>query len=389
MTPTLPKLLTRSCSGKHVLLALGALVTLTLSYANGFATLASELDKPQRCTLERSYKMVGYNCANLNLKEIPQSLKSTLEIFDLSFNRIRDLNRQSFTRYPDVKYLYLFENMIQNIEEGTFSELTSLEAIDLSNNALKTIPLEFFRLPLLRNLYVAHNALLDLVQDMDRLQKPIAAPLQVLNLADCWLQRLPNFGIMPDLWQLNISFNPLVELTIDQFAPMCNLKSLDMNGTQTPICACQTITTELTARRTKIVSSNPHCTLLFSSEQSICAQEAEESLVSVAPVRSEYQQCLEVRSSRKRDTEAKTAWFRISMAVLACIVVFSLILYYFHRRNVKNMKRKQNAYGGRYKAPPGGPDTINRVKVPSLHENDDHVSIIENGKCDKLLKDCD
>lgn len=60
----------------------------------------------------------------------------------MSFNRIRELERASFEKYTDIRYLYLFENMIQTVEPGTFAQLTSLEAIDLSSNALTTIPLE-------------------------------------------------------------------------------------------------------------------------------------------------------------------------------------------------------------------------------------------------------
>ncbi|XP_058459365.1 uncharacterized protein LOC131435467 isoform X2 [Malaya genurostris] len=360
-------------NGDRVLLALGALITLTLSFANGFATLATELDRPMRCQLERTYRMVGYNCANLNLKEIPQTLKSNLQILDLSFNRIRDLNKQSFARYTDVKYLYLFENMIQNIEEDTFTELTGLEALDLSSNALKSVPVEIFRLPLLRNLYVSNNALHDLEEDLMLLDKPIRAPIQILNMADCWLTKLPNFGILPDLWQLNISSNPMTELTVEQFSPMCNLRSLDLNNTQIPICACQTMTTELTARRTKILNNHPHCTPLFASEQSICAQD-----VSPAPPNTDFQQCMDVRNSRILDTKAKTAWFKISLGVLTCIVVFSLILCYFHKRNVKSMKDNNNK-PGKISVP------IHRVMVPS----GDELPIVENGNRDKLIHNCD
>ncbi|XP_053688175.1 CD180 antigen [Sabethes cyaneus] len=359
--------------GKRILLTLGALVTLTLSFVNGFATLATDLDKPQRCLQERTYKMVGYNCANLNLKEIPQSLKSNLQILDLSFNRIRDLNRHSFSRYTDVKYLYLFENMIQNIEDDTFSELSSLEALDLSSNALKTIPLELFRLPLLRNLYVAHNALSDLDRNLPLLDKPVQAPIQILSLADCWLTKLPNFGILPDLWQLNISSNPMTELTVDQFSPMCNLRSLDLNNTQIQICSCQLITAELSTRRTKILNSHPHCTPLFSAEQSICAQD-----VSPATPTTDYQQCMEIRTARKLNTEAKTAWFKISLGVLTCIVLFSLILYCLHKRNAKSMKANKNKHGNKT-AP------IHKVMVPS----GDELPIVENGNRDKLINDCD
>lgn len=35
---------------------------------------------PKTCTMERVYKMVGYVCSNLNLKEIPQHLRSSLEV---------------------------------------------------------------------------------------------------------------------------------------------------------------------------------------------------------------------------------------------------------------------------------------------------------------------
>ncbi|XP_055626877.1 toll-like receptor 3 isoform X2 [Toxorhynchites rutilus septentrionalis] len=358
-------------SAKQILLTLSALITLTLSYANGFATLATDMDRPQRCQLERIYKMAGYNCANLNLKEIPQSLKSNLQIFDLSYNRIRDLNRQSFARYTDIKYLYLFENMIQNIEEGTFSDLTTLEAIDLSHNALKSIPLELFRLPILRNLYVASNALHDLERDLELLEKPIKAPLQVLSLADCWLTRLPNFGILPDLWQLNISSNPMTELDIDHFSPMCHLRSLDTNNTQIPICACQSITTELTARRVTLINIHPHCKPLFATEQNICTQGS--TTTPIAPS-SEYDQCMEVRKSRKLDTEAKTAWLKISLGVLGCILVFSLVLYCFHKRNAKTMENN-NKFS---KSPP-----------PPINRLGGEASIVENGKREKLINDCD
>lgn len=323
-------------TGKRVLLALGALVTLTLSYANGFATLPTDMTK--RCTLERYQKMIGYNCADLKLKEIPQNLKSNLLIIDLSFNRIRDLKTYSFSRYTDVKYLYLFENMIQNIEEGTFSELANLEALDLSNNALNTIPLELFHLPLLRNLYVAYNNLANLEEDLLTLEKPIRAPLQILSLAECWLKRLPNFGILPDLWQLNISSNPMTDLTVDQFSPMCNLRSLDLNATHVPTCSCQLITSELSTRRTVIYNKHPNCF----TESIICQQES--STLTPSTKTDEYQQCMDVRNTRKLDTEAKSAWFKISLGVVACIVLFSTILCYFHRRNAKKMKENSKKH---------------------------------------------
>lgn len=92
-------------------------------------------------------------------------LRLIFQVLDVSFNRIRDLNKHSFARYHDIKYLYLFENMIQNVEPDTFSHLNELEAIDLATNALTTIPLELFDLPLLRNIYLNSNALGNSIED--------------------------------------------------------------------------------------------------------------------------------------------------------------------------------------------------------------------------------
>lgn len=51
------------------------------------------------------------------------------QVFDLSLNRIRELTKKSFARYSNVKLLYLFDNAIQFIQDGTFVHLTSLEVI--------------------------------------------------------------------------------------------------------------------------------------------------------------------------------------------------------------------------------------------------------------------
>ncbi len=35
---------------------------------------------PKKCTLERVYKMDGYVCSNMNLKDVPQHLRSGFEV---------------------------------------------------------------------------------------------------------------------------------------------------------------------------------------------------------------------------------------------------------------------------------------------------------------------
>lgn len=52
----------------------------SLYFSNGLAQSISELERPKRCIMERVYNMMGYNCAKLDLREIPQNLKSSTEV---------------------------------------------------------------------------------------------------------------------------------------------------------------------------------------------------------------------------------------------------------------------------------------------------------------------
>lgn len=42
-------------------------------------------DYPKVCVLERVYKKVGYVCSHLDLKEVPQYLKTSLQVCKLLF----------------------------------------------------------------------------------------------------------------------------------------------------------------------------------------------------------------------------------------------------------------------------------------------------------------
>lgn len=50
---------------------------IPFSYAmTTLITAKNEMERPQRCYPEKVYKRSGYNCANINLKEIPQYMKN-------------------------------------------------------------------------------------------------------------------------------------------------------------------------------------------------------------------------------------------------------------------------------------------------------------------------
>lgn len=89
---------------------------------------------------------------------------------------------------------------------------------------------------------------------IQKLQKPIAAPLQKLFLARCRLTKLPDFGILPELVQLNVSFNLFNEITPQQFSPLCKLSKLDIkNCTKINPCMCKTLTDYFNRRNIFII----------------------------------------------------------------------------------------------------------------------------------------
>lgn len=73
-------------------------------------------------------------------------------------------------------------------------------------------------------------------------EKPIAAPLQKISIANCRLASLPDFGVLPDLYHLNISYNQLDQITPQQFSPYCSLSNLVIeNSTHLTPCMCKTL----------------------------------------------------------------------------------------------------------------------------------------------------
>jgi hypothetical protein len=144
--------------------------------------------------------------------------------------------------------------MITKIEPGTFSQLKQLETLDLSQNALREVPAEIFNLPSLRKLYLAENELKNV--GFSNITKPVKAPLIYLNIASTEIDKVPDFGILPDLLYMNLSFNNLTQLAPEQFAPLCQINHVDINKTNVGACQCHQINTfiENELQRTPILT---------------------------------------------------------------------------------------------------------------------------------------
>ncbi|XP_070499318.1 peroxidasin homolog pxn-1-like [Chironomus tepperi] len=306
-------------------------ITFSLLIINITSTdaFARDPSKPVGCELERVKKMVGYVCTNLNLDKIPKNLKSSTEVLDISHNHIKNLLRTSFEPYLDLKFLYLQENRIRDIEDETFSKLEDLEALDLSGNGLIHIPPEIFKLPRLRNLYIADNSF----RSFDNIPSPIIAPLQKLDLSRNNLERIPKeIGILPDLYHLNISSNPLRDLTPQQFSPFCHLKEVNISDSRlkTMRCDCEKVTRFLERKRDIYIFS-------FYCDGNSAECRFENSTFTETD---DYEKCMSIRRQVLEHETAQVTWSIIGLSVLGFLIIFIGCLYCIHRRNVNQMRKK-------------------------------------------------
>lgn len=160
--------------------------------------------------------------------------------------------------------------MITLIEEDSFAELKYLEALDLSNNNLIEVPAHIFNLPLLRNLYMSDMHFGDRgFATLENINKPMKAPLNVLSIANLRLERIPEFGVLPYLYRLNISHNPMSQLVPQQFSPFCHLKEIDYYGigrTEKDRCRCEAATRFLLKNRDAELLTQYYCDEISSSK---------------------------------------------------------------------------------------------------------------------------
>ncbi|CAG9581563.1 unnamed protein product [Danaus chrysippus] len=261
---------------------------------------------PTRCTYEYAYEMYGAHCAGLRLSKIP-SLRGGIEILDFSDNKLQELHADTFSSYTSIKYLYLAENQIYSIDKDAFTYLTYLQTLDLSKNVILELSDSIFQLPSLRKLYLNGNPLLHLSLNGMEISKPIKAPLELLDLSDCKIKTLPDFGVLPQLLLYNISHNPLISFDPSPFSTMCKLAKVDVTESLDKIRVCDMKLTIMWFQEKRVYSSWVITPDLILEIQSI-------------------------QTSRK-------TWLTIGGGLAGFLVGFVLLLYIMHRHNVAQTKK--------------------------------------------------
>lgn len=69
---------------------------------------------------------------------------SVLKLLNMSYNKIKRLDSNSFRGMRFLRRLYLSDNLISDIGRGTFSSITRIGTIDLARNFIKKIDYQMF-----------------------------------------------------------------------------------------------------------------------------------------------------------------------------------------------------------------------------------------------------
>lgn len=180
-----------------------------------------------------------------------------LEFIDLSNNQLKTVEELDFARLPKLRTLYLARNQLEAISDMAFHNSTQLQILDLSYNKLERLGDRTFEgLVRLEMLNLEGNSLVDLPETIfERVRLHMLeninlannlfeiAPLKALqrqyffvssvDLSRNKLREIPaEDSVMVNIKQLDLSFNPLSEKSIDNvLGEPKTVRELNLAGT--------------------------------------------------------------------------------------------------------------------------------------------------------------
>lgn len=170
-------------------------------------------------------------CVKQNLTQVPGSLSSEIQNFDLTENRITHLMHNSFSRVylVNLHKLVLRKCEIETIHTDAFNGLKIVIEIDLSANNIRTLyPGTFEETQRLRVLLLNENKLKVLENGLFR----DLVYLQKVMLSSNKLERIEEkaFRNLPGLQLLTLDRNNLSSLKVQSFESLPKLGSLELHN---------------------------------------------------------------------------------------------------------------------------------------------------------------
>ncbi|XP_019621745.1 PREDICTED: leucine-rich repeat and immunoglobulin-like domain-containing nogo receptor-interacting protein 2 [Branchiostoma belcheri] len=187
------------------------------------------------------YNILGrVNCRQKNLLAVPSGIPAynvtagatfPTVTLDLPFNSISVLEHGVFSNLTSLQTLNIYNNRISSIQPGAFMGLENVTKLDLTSNWLESLTLEMLSgLYLVENLAFSYN-------DIAYMDENILGGfpwLRVLKLGSNKLTSLPSFATNPleNVEQLYLQYNRLSLVPSSTLNQLPNLTTLDLSGNQ-------------------------------------------------------------------------------------------------------------------------------------------------------------
>nr|CAH7763116.1 unnamed protein product [Callosobruchus chinensis] len=171
------------------------------------------------------------NCRRNQLSRLPPGISPEVVSLDLSFNELERFPSE-LKIYRDLKYLNVSHNRISTLSHSVFFGMNQLERFDLSYNRFcdwKDLHTQAFgHLSSLVYLDLSHNALRSIPQFSKHFEN---SSLEILELNNCSMVSLPVqvFDHLPWLKELHLRSNP-IRVINNTFFQSSSIKFIDLSG---------------------------------------------------------------------------------------------------------------------------------------------------------------
>ena len=185
------------------------------------------------------FREVGHSLQHLKISnalyftELPNRAFHSLTALctlDLSDNHIRTVPLDTFHKMPKLLHLYLQDNEISTFKRGTFHSQANpnLRILDLSFNKIEKIPYDTFRFTNLIHLLLDDNR----IKELDARSFVEMKSLQYLSLEGNRLQKIPDeaFQNLHHLRKLNLAHNELKSLNFAAFDKVGTLVHMQIDA---------------------------------------------------------------------------------------------------------------------------------------------------------------
>ncbi|XP_063769169.1 CD180 antigen [Pseudophryne corroboree] len=173
----------------------------------------------------------SYSCEGLGLQEIPDSLPTSIESLDFSFNILFALYQWTFGHLEKLEYLDLSRCCITWIHEDVFRNNTKLHTVMLTGNPILYIAdSAFVGATSLRHLYLQETSILDL-EFVPIINLPNLETLHVGSNSISSI-KLPEGLTLKNLRTMNFELNRINKITVEdsQFLKQINNLTLILKG---------------------------------------------------------------------------------------------------------------------------------------------------------------